>query len=227
MGVNYRHIGGAENRLGRHYSGFLRFYPTASFANQSLALRNLQDAGSNRRSRANWVMRWPRGITQACAVLRTAYLSVGMHLPFTHTPHVAVDAADQEIAALRLHRGYRGCTLLRRKGWRDSCRRIYRLYRLERVIATAQMPAAQPLRAVAAAEAARSANLRGSSLGRVRSRGAKFVRTNFMLAYEFKERSAVLAAHAGRRGNIATRRSQRTLDVLPFELRDQAILRIL
>jgi hypothetical protein len=38
MAANYRHIGGRENRLGRHYSRFLRIWPTAFVADQSLAL---------------------------------------------------------------------------------------------------------------------------------------------------------------------------------------------
>src|SRR5215813_14659241 len=52
MAANYRHIGGGENRLGRHYSRFSGFCPTAFLADQSLASRNLQNGGSNRRSRA-------------------------------------------------------------------------------------------------------------------------------------------------------------------------------
>ena len=53
MAANYRHIGGGENRLGRHYSRFSGFCPTAFLADQSLASRNLQNGGSNRRSRAS------------------------------------------------------------------------------------------------------------------------------------------------------------------------------
>ena len=52
MAADYRHIGGGENRLGRHYSRFSPFWPSASFADQSLDLRKLCDAGSNRRRRA-------------------------------------------------------------------------------------------------------------------------------------------------------------------------------
>ena len=52
MAANYRHIGGGENRLGRHYSRFSAFWPPAAPADQSLALRKSQNAGSNRRSRA-------------------------------------------------------------------------------------------------------------------------------------------------------------------------------
>src|SRR5947207_7469910 len=52
MAADYRHIGGRENRLGRHYSRFSPFWPTPALAGQSLALRKLCDAGSNRRSQA-------------------------------------------------------------------------------------------------------------------------------------------------------------------------------
>src|SRR5271168_1326495 len=52
MAADYRHIGGVENRLGRHYSRFSPFWPAASFADQSLALRKSWNAGSNRRSQA-------------------------------------------------------------------------------------------------------------------------------------------------------------------------------
>jgi DNA polymerase-4 len=52
MAADYRHIGGLENRLGRHYNRFAPFQPAASLADQSLALRKSQNAGSNRRS---WV----------------------------------------------------------------------------------------------------------------------------------------------------------------------------
>src|SRR5271168_3325427 len=50
MAADYRHIGGVENLLGRHYSRFSLFWPAASFADQSLALRKSWNAGSNRRS---------------------------------------------------------------------------------------------------------------------------------------------------------------------------------
>src|SRR5207302_1303481 len=52
MAADYRHIGDRENRLGRHYSRFSAFWPAPTLAGQSLALRKLCDAGSNRRSRA-------------------------------------------------------------------------------------------------------------------------------------------------------------------------------
>jgi CelD/BcsL family acetyltransferase involved in cellulose biosynthesis len=53
MAADYRHIGGRENRLGRHYSRFSAFWLAPALAGQSLARRKLCDAGSNRRSRAN------------------------------------------------------------------------------------------------------------------------------------------------------------------------------
>src|ERR1700722_16896467 len=51
MAADYRHIGGVENRLGRHYSQFSPFSLTPALADQSLARRKLWNAGSNRRSR--------------------------------------------------------------------------------------------------------------------------------------------------------------------------------
>src|SRR2546423_10245882 len=52
MAADYRHIGGRENRLGRHYSRFSPFSPAPALADQSLALRKSWNAGSNRRSQA-------------------------------------------------------------------------------------------------------------------------------------------------------------------------------
>src|SRR5215813_15151855 len=52
MAANYRHIGGGENRLGRHYSRFSGIWPTSFLADQSLTPRKSQNAGSNRPSRA-------------------------------------------------------------------------------------------------------------------------------------------------------------------------------
>ena len=43
------HIGGHENRLGRHYSRFSAFWSPAALTDQSLALRKSQNAGSNGR----------------------------------------------------------------------------------------------------------------------------------------------------------------------------------
>src|SRR5436190_785700 len=53
MAANYRHIGDRENRLGRHYSRFSPFWPTPALSGQSLDLRKLCDAGSNRRSQVS------------------------------------------------------------------------------------------------------------------------------------------------------------------------------
>src|SRR6266446_5091587 len=53
MAANYRHIGGLENRLGRHYSRFSTSWPAAPLAAQSLARRKLPNHGSNRPSQAN------------------------------------------------------------------------------------------------------------------------------------------------------------------------------
>src|SRR5690349_15605573 len=53
MAANYRHIGGGVNRLGRHYTRFSGFWPTASVVDQSLALRKSRNAGSNRPRRVS------------------------------------------------------------------------------------------------------------------------------------------------------------------------------
>jgi hypothetical protein len=50
MAANYRHIGGRENRLGRHYSRFSASWPAALLADQSLGQRKSRNGGSNRRS---------------------------------------------------------------------------------------------------------------------------------------------------------------------------------
>ena len=52
MAANYRHIGGGENRLGRHYSRFSEIWPTAFLGDQSLTRCKSQKGGSNRRRRA-------------------------------------------------------------------------------------------------------------------------------------------------------------------------------
>src|SRR5438132_6563943 len=52
MAANYRHIGGQENRLGRHYSRFPAFSPAAPLARQYLAAQKFRRGGSNRRSQA-------------------------------------------------------------------------------------------------------------------------------------------------------------------------------
>src|SRR5260370_394289 len=53
MAANYRHIGGLENRLGRHYSRFSTSWAAAPLAAQSLARRKLPNHGSNRRSQVS------------------------------------------------------------------------------------------------------------------------------------------------------------------------------
>src|SRR5258708_39256181 len=45
MAANYRHIGGLENRLGRHYSRFSASWPAAPLVAQSLAGENRQTMG--------------------------------------------------------------------------------------------------------------------------------------------------------------------------------------
>jgi len=50
MAANYRHIGGLENRLGRHYSRFSSSGPAVPPAAQSLARRKSRNGRSNRRS---------------------------------------------------------------------------------------------------------------------------------------------------------------------------------
>ena len=71
MAANYRHIGGGENRLGRHYSRFSAFCPPAALAGQSLALRKLSNARSNRRNRASG-----RGFVLRCDTCRASGASV-------------------------------------------------------------------------------------------------------------------------------------------------------
>ena len=72
MAADYRHIGGVENRLGRHYSRFSPFSPTPALADQSLARRKLWNAGSNRRSRARGEKRPADVIGNAVKVMRIA-----------------------------------------------------------------------------------------------------------------------------------------------------------
>ena len=50
LAANYVHIRSLENRLGRHYSQFLRFLPAASVVLQSLVPRKSRDGRSKRRS---------------------------------------------------------------------------------------------------------------------------------------------------------------------------------
>src|SRR6266566_2956240 len=58
MAANYRHIGGHENRLGRHYSGFSAFLAATPLARQSLAAQKFPSGGSNRRSQASVREQW-------------------------------------------------------------------------------------------------------------------------------------------------------------------------
>ena len=76
------------------------------------------------------MQRYGASQTQACAVLRISRSVYGYRSR-------ARDARPlvqriKEIAATRVHYGYRRVhVLLRREGWRDNCKRVYRLYRLE------------------------------------------------------------------------------------------------
>src|SRR6266581_8233846 len=68
MAANYRHIGGQENRLGRHYSRFLPFSPAVPHARQSLAAQKFHRGGSNRRSQAKAVRCLSRSGAPPCAI---------------------------------------------------------------------------------------------------------------------------------------------------------------
>ena len=76
------------------------------------------------------IARYGASQTRACALLR---ISRSLY----HYRSRARDARPlvqriKEIAATRVHYGYRRVhVLLRREGWRDNCKRVYRLYRLE------------------------------------------------------------------------------------------------
>ena len=76
------------------------------------------------------MQRYGASQTQACAVLRISRSVYGYRSR-------ARDARPlvqriKEIAATRVHYGYRRVhVLLRREGWRDNCKRVYRLYRAE------------------------------------------------------------------------------------------------
>src|SRR5262252_5615320 len=54
MAANYQHIGGHENRLGRHYSRFRRFGHPQPLPINHLLCEKSQNAGSNGRSRASY-----------------------------------------------------------------------------------------------------------------------------------------------------------------------------
>src|SRR5207248_520789 len=79
MAADYRHIDGLENRLGRHYSRFPPFSPTPALADQSLALRKLCDAGSNRRSRVSLAFAQP-GDTLLYLLLPLHHVTFGVSL---------------------------------------------------------------------------------------------------------------------------------------------------
>src|SRR6516162_2063202 len=87
MAANYRHIGGGENRLGRHYSRFSAFWPPAAPADQSLALRKSQNAGSNRRSR----------VRRAPAHSNEGITAFGARLPLLRTGTIEFPAADHQL----------------------------------------------------------------------------------------------------------------------------------
>jgi len=68
--------------------------------------------------------------TQACAVLRISRSVYGYRSRARDARPLV--ARIKEIAATRVHYGYRRVhVLLRREGWRDNCKRVYRLYRAE------------------------------------------------------------------------------------------------
>jgi L-fuconolactonase len=104
MAADYRHIGGRENRLGRHYSRFFAFWPAPALAGQSLALRKLCDAGSNRRSRVN-LLCWGR-IEQAAQLAarnpstRLVIDHLGLQQPFEPPPPAAPFADLPKVLAL-------------------------------------------------------------------------------------------------------------------------------
>jgi putative transposase len=68
--------------------------------------------------------------TKACALLRISR-SLYNYRSRARDARALVQRI-KEIAATRVHYGYRRVhVLLRREGWRDNCKRVYRLYRLE------------------------------------------------------------------------------------------------
>src|SRR5438477_1826284 len=78
MAANYRHIGGPENRLGRHYSRLRRFWPAVALADQSLAPRKSQNAGSNRRSWAKLQRDIPPGSLEIARRQQVRALATGL-----------------------------------------------------------------------------------------------------------------------------------------------------
>jgi hypothetical protein len=72
MAANHQHIGGGENRLGRHHSQFSGIWPTSFLAAQSLTLRNSQNAGPAALGVARCQCLWHTG--QHANVLACQYL---------------------------------------------------------------------------------------------------------------------------------------------------------
>jgi len=79
---------------------------------------------------ADLMQRYGASQTQACAVLRISRSVYGYRARARDARPLV--ARIKEIAATRVHYGYRRVhVLLRRKGWKDNCKRVYRLYRAE------------------------------------------------------------------------------------------------
>jgi putative transposase len=76
------------------------------------------------------IARYGASQTKACALLRISR-SLYTYRSRARDARPLVQRI-KEIAATRVHYGYRRVhVLLRREGWRDNCKRVYRLYRLE------------------------------------------------------------------------------------------------
>src|SRR5882757_10957750 len=88
MAANYRHIGGLENRLGRHYSRFSTSWPAAPLAAQSLARRKLPNHGSNRPSQVNVPILTDREGNVVCGHGR---LSACRELGWSEVPTLCLD----------------------------------------------------------------------------------------------------------------------------------------
>jgi putative transposase len=79
---------------------------------------------------ADLMQRYGASQTQACAVLRISR-SVYNYRSRARDARPLVQRI-KEIAATRVHYSYRRVhVLLRREGWKDNCKRVYRLYRAE------------------------------------------------------------------------------------------------
>jgi len=79
---------------------------------------------------ADLIARYGASQTKACALLRISR-SLYNYRSRARDARPLVQRI-KEIAATRVHYGYRRVhVLLRREGWRDNCKRVYRLYRLE------------------------------------------------------------------------------------------------